>query len=312
MNKISRTDFTLLIPVYNEEETVENVIESTKESLDYIKSKGFSVKILFVNNASTDKTLAMIQNESQLDKSIEVISWIRNYGIGASVYNGLIQSNSKVTMVFDCDLQDPPNLISEFFDLWQQGNKFVYGVRIQRIESKLTGISRRIFRNLARFVGGNGSNKVESGTWLLDEKITEDLAANPPTTDYLAGSLANRNYNSVFIEYQRNERLVGISKFNFWSYLKYAVGGLLGDNLRLLRFSLALGLLNLLIGSFLLLLAIIARYLLSIQIPMGLLSTLSLNYLFGSATLIALGLLGEYVGRIFLSTSRIPRAISED
>jgi glycosyltransferase involved in cell wall biosynthesis len=312
MNKISRTDFTLLVPVYNEEETVVNLIKSTKQSLDYIKCEGFSVKILFVNNASTDKTLAMIRKESQLDKSIEVISWIRNYGIGASVYNGLIQSNSKVTMVFDCDLQDPPNLISEFFDLWRQGNKFVYGVRIQRIESKLTGISRRLFRNLARFVGGNGSNKVESGTWLLDEKIIEDLAANPPTTDYLAGSLAYRKYNSVFIEYQRNERRVGISKFNFWSYLKYSVGGLLGDNLRLLRFSLALGLINLLIGSLLLLLAIIARYLLSIQIPMGLLSTLSLNYLFGSATLIALGLLGEYVGRIFLSTSRIPRAISED
>ena len=312
LKKISRTDFTLLIPVYNEEDSLLNAIEATKESLQLIEKKGFSAKILFVNNASSDNTLQIIEAESQKNRNIEFISWIRNYGIGASVYNGLIKSNSRATMVFDCDLQDPPALIPVFFDLWCEGNKFVYGVRTHRIESKITGLLRRIFRNVAKFIGGNGSNNVESGTWLLDEKIVDDLAANPPTTDFLAGSLANRNYKSALIKYERSERLTGESKFNFWTYLKYAVGGLLGDNLRLLRLSLVIGFVNLLLGSIFLLAAILAKYILAIEIPLGLLSTLSVNYLLGSATLISLGLIGEYIGRIFLSTSKLPQAIAED
>jgi len=312
LKKVSRSDFTLLIPVYNEEESLLNVIEATRESLQLIEKEGFSAKILFVNNASTDRTLEIIKAESYKNNKIEFISWIRNYGIGASVYNGLINSNSRATMVFDCDLQDPPTLIPEFFALWRGGKKFVYGVRTHRIESKLTGLSRRIFRNVAKFIGGNGSNNVESGTWLLDEKIIHDLAVNPPTTDFLAGSLANRNYKSASIEYERSERLTGESKFNFLTYLKYAVGGLLGDNLRLLRLSLVIGFVNLATGSLLLFSAIFAKYFLSIEVPLGLLSTLSVNYLLGSATLISLGLIGEYIGRIFISTSKLPQAVADE
>ena len=312
LKKISRTDFTLLIPVFNEEESLLNVIDSTRESLRLIEREGFSAKILFVNNASTDKTLEIIKAESEKNTNIEFISWIRNYGIGASVYNGLIMSNSRATMVFDCDLQDPPTLIPDFFNLWRGGSKFVYGVRTHRIESKVTGLARTIFRIVAKHIGGNGSNNVESGTWLLDEKIIDDLAANPPTTDFLAGSLAIRNYKSALIEYERSERLTGESKFNFWKYLKYAMGGLLGDNLRLLRLSLVIGFMNLVIGGLFLLSAIFVKYFLSIEIPIGLLSTLSVIYLLGSATLISLGLIGEYIGRIFLSTSKLPQAIAED
>ena len=309
MQELTKTDFCLMVPVFNEEDNILFLHNSVQPVLESLIKSDYKVKILFVDNASTDKTKYMIEKLPKTNVIIEHIEWVRNYGIGVSVYNGYKYSNAKATLVFDCDVQDPPELITQIFAKWQEGYKFVYGIRQSRKEGALLRVLRILFRFTARFLGGNGQSKIESGTWLLDEKVVEDLIANPPSTDFLAGTLANRKYPSIGVEYHRVSREHGKSKFSFIKYLKYAMGGIFGDNMRLLRITLLIGLVNLCVSTILIILLIIAKLSGSIQITSGLVSVSIVVYLFASGLFVSIGLLSEYVGRIFRSTSRILEAI---
>jgi dolichol-phosphate mannosyltransferase len=304
-----RTDFTLLVPTYNEELNVNRLYEATRPSLDRIQSTGFTVKWLFIDNSSSDNTYGLLKELHALDSRISAISWVRNYGIGISVYNGFLVSNSKCSMVFDCDLQDPPDLINSLFDEWRSGNQFVYGVRISRDESSRLRIMRKIFRFVAKILGGNGRGEVESGSWLLDEKIIEDLRLNPPNSEYLAGTLWNRAFKSSRVEYKRNQRILGNSKFNFRRYLSYAFDGIIGDNKILLRLTFYIATATWVICSTLMVLLLISKVSGLYEISAGITSTAVIVNLYGLAILFSLGLLNEFVRRIFFNSARIPTAV---
>jgi polyisoprenyl-phosphate glycosyltransferase len=305
-----RTDFTLLIPTRNEAGNILKLYQATKPSMDYIESMGYKVKWLFVDNASRDETLNEISLIKREDPRIFAASWVRNYGIGASVYNGFLYANSRATLVFDCDLQDPPNLIVSLFNLWKSGMLFSYGVRQNRVEPKYLTLSRSLFRIVAKILGGNGNSEVESGLWLLDETVIEDLRLNPPNSPYLAGALANREYLSGKVPYNRGVRDIGDSKFNFRRYLSYALDGIIGDNKLVLRFTFIVAFLASLLSFVLLGLLLLAKIFNTHGVGSGIASNSIILNLYGVSILFSLGIQNEYIRRIFFNSSRMPVAVT--
>ena len=304
-----RTDFTLLIPTRNEASNILKLYHATKPSMNYIESMGYTVKWLFVDNASTDETINEISLIKRQDPRIYAASWVRNYGIGASVYNGFLYSNSRSTLVFDCDLQDPPKLIESLFNLWNSGVLFSYGVRKNRVEPKYLTISRSFFRIIAKILGGNGRSEVESGLWLLDEKVIQDLKLNPPNSAYLAGALANRDYSTDKVLYNRGVRDIGTSKFNIRRYLSYALDGIIGDNKLVLRLTFIIAVLASLLSSVLLGFLLLAKIFNTHGIGAGIASTSIILNLYGVSILLSLGIQSEYIRRIFFNSSRMPIAV---
>jgi len=131
-----------------------------------------------------------------------------------SIYTGIINSKCDAIAVFDCDLQDPPELLAKYIELWESGYSFVYGVRVTRQESRLLTWFRIAYKKIERFVNPNPVH-VESGAWFLDNEIINVMRKNDNYDSYLPGLLSRVSYNSVGVPYNRVNRKYGSSKFNF-------------------------------------------------------------------------------------------------
>jgi glycosyltransferase involved in cell wall biosynthesis len=303
------TKLALIIPVLNEEANIDLIYSETKVFLDEIENLGIRVNWYFADNMSRDDTRQMILKLHEKDSRVKGFFWIRNYGVTSSVLNALRLANSDVSIVVDADGQEPAEMIQKLFEKWLEGYDLCYGIRAKRVERKRISLSRKMFKILARILGGNAKGDVESGCWLFDSSVVNDLLANPPSTDYLAGALSYRNYHSIGIEYIRKARRIGTSKFTFNRYLKYAFEGLFGDNQKLLRFSLVVALLNVAISIIILLWIFVAIILLNRNVQLGIFSLGVMINLLGVAMLFGIAIISEFVGRIFRSTSRIEVAI---
>jgi glycosyltransferase involved in cell wall biosynthesis len=299
----------LVIPVYNEEENVMRIYESTKNVMEEIEKEAITVNWVFADNASDDKTVEEISKIQSIDNRIQKFTWVRNYGVTSSVLSAMQASDADVSIVIDADGQEPTIMIKKLFNEWINGFDFCYGIRVKRNETKLISFYRKVFRKIAKLVGGNGSGKVESGCWLFDKAVVNDLLKNPPSTEYLAGCISQRGYRAIGLDYSRGARRFGNSKFDLKKYFNYALGGLLGDNLRLLRFSFSIAILNVFISLLVLSSIFVAIIFFERSVPLGIFSLgLMINGL-GVSVLVGVGILGEYVGRIFKSTSRIEIAV---
>lgn len=186
---------TILTPVFNEVENVDYFLQKMiPELLSLSKLYELDVTLKIVDNCSTDETVKILFGK--LDKisniNFEIVSWIRNYGVMTSIYGGLIDSITDAIVVIDFDLQDPPELIGDMVERWISGDGFVYGSRTKRYETLSVKAMRKIFNTVARLLKINSAVPVESGLWLLDKYVVEDLIANPPATKYLAGAVGIR------------------------------------------------------------------------------------------------------------------------
>ena len=311
---MTKKTLTVLTPVFNEVENIDYFIEQMIPQLSKLSGTyNLTVTLKIVDNCSTDKTLAVLserlKNYSNL--SYEIVSWIRNYGVMTSIYGALIESNTDATVVIDFDLQDPPDLINSMLERWLAGDSFVYGSRIKRDEKLSIRILRKVFNAISRGLKINSGVPVESGLWLLDKVVVEDLVANPPATKYLAGAVGTREYKSSYIRYSRNRRLHGNSKFSMKRYFGYAFEALFSNPYRIARVSIALSCFTIFVGGIFEIFLLSCRYIFGIQIPNGLISSLFIQIVSFSGIFLALGVIGEYVANIYSSVCRPPKTIAK-
>jgi len=307
--------FEILVPVFNEEDAIGQFFESVEPVLDAVENLyDVRTSYKFLDNLSTDQTKKVLQKwKTDLSREIHVLTWVRNYGVMNSIYGGLRISDADVIMVIDVDLQDPARLIMEFYGKYKEGYSFVAGRRNTRVEPHYKTLGRFVFRALYRILKKDENLAVESGAWLLDRAIIEDLSVNPPTTNYLSGTLTSRGYRRETISYDRAERLQGKSKFSIFKYGTYAFEGLASSPTRLMRFALFTSiLLNIFVFIFFIYF-IIAKYFFGLAVLQGVTLLFFVQVFSLSITVMLLGLIGEYVSRIFQNTARleIPIVLSE-
>lgn len=286
----------ILCPVYNEYDNIDIFFSTFEKVLGPLKNQ-YQINYLFMDNCSVDGSFDKIKKLSSQYQYVRGIQYSRNFGVMKSIYTGLYYSRGDVIAVFDCDLQDPADLVLQFVDAWEKGAKAVYGIRSKRDESLIMSLYRKGFKKLERLLKGR-KIEMESGAWLLDRCVIEEIRKSGRFEPYLVGLIYRMGFCSVGIPYERTSRKKGVTKFNIAAYFSYAVDGLVSGTVVPLRIAFFVGLCLLAIGS------IDALVLVSAAIGAAEIKTISfvmLSQFFGfGSTFVFIGILGEYIGRIYL------------
>jgi dolichol-phosphate mannosyltransferase len=305
-----KKSITICIPVFNEEKNVSTAIQAV-ESLFAKELASYQPEIIVTDNGSSDQTWDVIQKLAQNKKHIKGFRFSRNFGYQNSIFAGLSMSTGDAVIELDADLEDPPHVIPEFVKKWEQGFDVVYGVRKKRFAPLLLkGLLFIFYRTMNRM--SELRIPENSGDFrLLDRKVVNLLKQLPERNLYLRGVVSYLGFKQTGVPYDRNPRMVGRSKFNFISYFIMAADALTAFSKVPLRLIGILGL-GLFFISTLLALYYLVDHLIE-GTPVAGFTTLVVILLgLQSVSFIFMGILGEYLSRIFDDSKNRPRVIIAD
>ncbi|HZU42907.1 MAG TPA: glycosyltransferase family 2 protein [Terriglobales bacterium] len=306
----ARRLITICVPVFNEELNIEPLHAALVPIMDQLSDR-YDFELLFTDNHSSDRTFEALERLAARDVRVRAIRFSRNFGFQRSIATGYANARGDAAIQIDCDLQDPPVLILEFVRKWEQGYKVVYGVRSTRKESWWMNFVRRMFYRIIDSLSED-ELPLDAGDFrLLDRCVLDELQKFDDNQPYLRGTIAALGFDQIGIPYDRAERQRGESKFSFGELIGLALDGILNHSVVPLRIATYLGLAI----SLLTFLGIvgygIGRLFLGKNWPPGfatiamlILGSLSLNALF-------LGIIGEYLGRIYRQVKRRPLTVTE-
>lgn len=304
---MSKKEITLLCPVYNEEDNVEIFYQAFSTLIATIEK--YSFKFLFLDNCSTDSTFAKLRQLADLDSRITVLRYSKNFGVMKSIYTGLLHVKTDCVAVFDCDLQDPPTLLLEFISKWEEGGYIVYGKRMKRDEPRYLTILRNIFKFIQRKL--DNSIEIESGAWLIDQRVLTELRNNNSFEPYLPGLLSRIGFKTIGVPYEREKRKYGQSKFNTRRYFSYATDGIVSGTILPLRLSIWIGVTTSILSVILMAYFILAKFYWGFPFASGIAANITMDLFFWGIHFIVMGILGEYIGRIYLKDDSRKPAIIE-
>ncbi len=299
---------SLVVPVFNEEESIDIFLESVGPFLD---RAGLRFEIVFVNDGSRDGTLAHLLDRSERDPRVRVVNLSRNFGKEAALTAGIDHARGDILIPMDIDLQDPPDLIAPFIERWRQGYDIVYGIRTARDSDT---VAKRIsagwfywaFNSMSpvRIPANVGDFR------LVDRRAVEVLRQLPERNRFMKGLFAWVGFNAIGVPYERPQRAAGSSKFNLWRLWNFALDGVVSFSTVPLRASFYGGVVIAFI-ALLYALFIIGRVLLfGIDTP-GYASLLIAVLSLGAIQLVSIGIIGEYLGRLFLEVKGRPIYVVE-
>lgn len=309
LNVDNQKSVTILCPVFNEEENVEYFFSEFSKYLNKLSSK-YKFNFLFADNNSTDSTFELLKKICDDNSNVRILKYSRNFGYMKSLYTGFISSNDDACVIFDCDLQDPPELLSNFLDLWEEGYKVIYGRRSSRIEKQSLGFFRSSFRKMESFLKGY-EVPLETGVWFLDKQVIKELT-KIKFDPYLPGLISRLGFRTIGVPYDRKERMRGYSKASFSHYFSYATDGLISGTITPLRLTTVLGLFFSICSFLMMVYFLVAKIFLGAHFANGV-AALSVIVLFGfGVNFIFLGILGEYIGRVYLDREISQPSIIEE
>jgi glycosyltransferase involved in cell wall biosynthesis len=304
MKKIS-----IVTPCFNEEENVRELYERIHrimENLDY------EYEHIFIDNASTDRTVGILRGLAAQDKHVKVIINTRNFGHIRSPYYGLLQASGDAAIVMASDLQDPPEKIAEFIRKWEEGFKVVIGVKTHSQESGFFYFLRSLYYRVLRNLSDVRLIDNFTGFGLYDQKVIEILRQFNDPYPYFRGLIADIGYEMAEVLFTQPRRKRGISKNNFYTLYDMAMLGIVSYTKVPLRLAAMLGFLSAAI-SFLVGLAYLVYKLVDWQnFSLGLAPVIIGLFFMGSVQLIFLGIVGEYIGSIYTLAVRRPLVIEKE
>lgn len=301
---------SLVIPVFNEEENIFPLYEAVVPIINECADR-YDFELVFTDNHSVDSTFAKLSKLRELDQRVRVFRFSRNFGYQKSILTGYLKARGDALIQLDCDLQDPPELIPEFLKHWEDGCAVVYGVRRSRRESATLHYARKLFYRLADYLSEDDL-PVDVGDFrLIDRKVVDVLRQVDDAQPYLRGMIAAMGFKQHGINYDRRGRERGTSNFRFKDLVGLALDGILNHSTVPLRLATFFG-----AGvSVLTLLAIfgyiVGRLIFGFNWPEGF-TTLTVLILAGiSVNALFLGIIGEYLGRIYQQVKKRPLVIVE-
>ena len=295
-------ELSVVVPVFNEEENV-TVLYSRLTAV--LEDTHIDYEIIFVDDGSNDNSLNQLQNLSVKDKRVLVVELARNFGHQVSITAGLDFARGQAVAVMDADLQDPPEALPEFIAKWRKGYDVIYAIREQRKERWLKRSSYALFYRLLRRVA-NIDIPLDSGDFcVMDRRVVELLKSMPERSRFIRGIRSWVGLNQVGLPFERHARYAGQSKYTIRRLVLLALDGLISFSYVPLRFISFLGLSVSCLSIFLAVFYFVKKLLYGLSPPGFATLVVSIFFLAG-IQLITMGVIGEYVGRIFEEAKRRP------
>ncbi len=301
--------YSVVVPCFNEQE----VLPQTHERLTgVLQGMNEPYEIIYVNDGSRDDTLSVLKELHEKDEHVVVISFSRNFGQQAASSAGLDASRGKAVILIDADLQDPPEVIPEMAAVWKQGDAdIVYGKRKSREgETAFKKMTSAMYYRVFRFLSGTKAPLDTGDFRLMDRKVVDQLVSMGEHNRYLRGMVSWVGFTQVPVEFERKQRAAGETKYGFKQMMRLAMDGIYAFSFKPLTLASRLGTLTV-FGSFV---ALIVQLVLLLTGQEILATSFALTglYLLIGILFLFMGLMGNYLGRVYDETKNRPLYIVDE
>lgn len=303
----------ILIPCFNEETILDQSYQHITDILDNDSRKNnYEYNLLFINDGSSDRTIELIKKQAEKDKRVDYISLSKNFGKESAMFAGLTHSQTyDAVIIIDCDLQHPPELIPVMIEKFKQGTDQVIAKRDRKGEKFIRKLYTKFYYKFINklvdvpIIDGIGDFR------LLSNRVVRSIAMINESQRFSKGIFSWVGYSQEIINYKNQERVGGTSKWSFFKLLDYGVDGIISFNNKPLRLLLYFGFLTCLFSIIYILYNFINILVNRIDLP-GYFTTIFAVLFLGGVQLISIGIIGEYVGRIYYEVKARPHYLIED
>lgn len=295
--------YSVIVPAYNEELVIE---ESCRRLTEVMERAGGEYELIFINDGSRDKTPELLNALAEQDARVKVLHFSRNFGHQTAVSAGMDYAAGQAVVIIDADLQDPPEVILKMIEKWKQGYDVVYGKRLQRKgETWFKKVTAKAFYRFLNHMT-TVDIPVDTGDFrLIDRKVCDVMKGLTEKNRYVRGLVSWVGFKQTAVEYVRQERFAGETKYPLKKMVKLAVDATMSFSYKPLRIAGFVGM-GLSFVSFVYLVVIICQKLFTNTTVPGWASLIAVMLFFNGVSLILQSVTGEYVGRIYEETKNRP------
>ena len=300
---------SVIVPVFNEEDVIHHFLEATRSVLN---QTGLEFEYVFIDDGSRDGTADILSQELKAGLPGRLLALSRNFGKEAALSAGLEAARGEIAVIMDADLQDPPELILEMLNGWRAGYDVVYGLRVDRSSDTLVKRSTanmfyRLFNKLA-----NIDMPANAGDYrLIDRAVIDALLRLPERNRFMKGLFAWVGFPAMALPYERPPRKAGTGKFNYWKLWNFALDGLTGFTTLPLRVWFYGGVIVSLAAFAYAIYLVLRVFVSGIDVP-GYASLMVALLFFSGVQLLSIGMVGEYIARLFNEAKQRPVYILQD
>ena len=298
---------SIVTPCYNEEENVEELYVRVKNTMEENLSN-YNYEHIFIDNASTDKTVEMLKDIATKDRRVKIIVNSKNFGHMRSPVHGMLEAKGDAVISIVSDLQDPPELIPEFVRKWEEGNEIVLGIKRQSEENGLMFKIREMYYGLLSKLSEIEIFKNYTGFGLYDKKAMQAIAQLKDPYPFFRGMVAEVGYSVAKIPYDQPVRIKGITKNNFYTLYDIGILGIISNSKIPLRLAIFIGaffgFISLLIG--------IGYFIYWDSMSIGVAPLIIMSSFMFSLLLFFIGILGEYIGAIYTQVLNRPLVFEKE
>jgi glycosyltransferase involved in cell wall biosynthesis len=301
---------SIVTPCYNEEDNVREVYSKTKEIIESLK--GYAYEHVFIDNASTDKTVNILKDIARVDKNVKLIVNSRNFGALRSPYYGLFQASGDAVILLFSDLQDPPALIKDFIKKWEEGFKIAIGVKTKSEENPIMFSVRKFYYFLIKRVSETEQITNFTGFGLYDRQVIDILRNFNDPYPYFRGSVAEIGFDMAKIEYVQPKRRKGKTTASLYGLYNTAMLGFVNHSMVPLRIATFTGFITAIISFMMAVVFLIYKLWYWAEVQLGMAPLAIGVFFFASVQLFFIGIIGEYIGAIYIQVKKRPLVIEKE
>jgi len=301
---------SIVTPCYNEEENVAELYRQVREVIATLPQYRF--EHIFIDNASRDRTVEILKGIAATDKSVRIIVNSRNFGHIRSPYHALLQAKGDAVILLVADLQDPPPMIRDFVEKWQEGYRIVLGVKTNSEETPAMFLIRKMYYNLIGRLSEITLTKNNTGFGLYDRRVMDVLRGINDPYPYFRGLISEIGFESAKIEYLQPQRKRGITKNNFYTLYDMAMLGITNHSRVPLRVATMLGFAMSALSLLVSIGYLVAKLVFWSTFTAGMAPVVIGLFFFSSVQLFFIGILGEYIGLIYTQVQKRPLVIEKE
>jgi len=290
-------ELTVIVPCFNEEPVIEETHRRLTEFFE--KYLPISYEIIYINDGSRDRTLEILRQIAHRDPNVRVLGFARNFGHQMAVTAGIDAASGQAAVLIDADLQDPPEAILDMYKRWKEGYHVAYGQRTEREgESTFKLLTAKLFYRLINTLS-DVEIPVDTGDFrLMDRKVIESIKQMPEQDRFLRGMISWVGFRQIAVPYRRAARFAGESKYPFFKMFKFAIDGIVSFSTTPLRIVMWFGIYTVFFSLVGIAYALVLRLFTTNFVAGWTLLFIAMLFL-GGVQMISLGIIGEYVGRVY-------------